>query len=145
MSSKTAFATLKRLWMIHQYSLPSYLRYAPPWWQDDVSAASQLLADIAAEHQRLADRIGNLIIRERGILATGQFPHRFSRLHDLSSSYLWPELVRDRETTVQAIEQIISELPRGSRAAALAQECLGVAKAQLDSLRETSPDRSQPS
>jgi hypothetical protein len=94
---------------------------------------------VAAEQQQLADRIGQLIVDHDGALSMGQYPSRFTTLHDLSSRYLWQELIECQRHLVATIESLIPQLPGRGAAEALAQECLGVARAHLDSLLEDAP------
>ena len=91
----------------------------------------------------MADRIGKMIIEYGGNLTLGKYPTRFTALHDLSSRFMLAELIRYQQRTIEAIEQLTPQLPRASIAQSLAQECLGVAKAHLDSLRENATDQPQ--
>jgi hypothetical protein len=136
MPSDKVDQSLSRLWIIHEFSLVSYLAYAPPWWTEDDGAAAQLLRDVHQDQQRLADRIGKMIVHYGGRLPSGKFPNRFTTLHDLASHFIWSELVTYQERTVEAIEQLLPQLPAGTVAEAIGQECLGAAKAHLDAMRE---------
>ncbi len=136
MSRETTISILNRLWVIHNYSLATYLSYAPPWWHEGDGPVMQLLRDVASDQQQLADRLGKLIVHYGGQVVQGKYPNRFTTLHDLSSQYLLQELVQYQQRTVTAIESLIPQLPPGSASQALAQECLGAAKAHLDSMHE---------
>ena len=46
MSAESTTEVLNRLWIIHHYSLPNYLAFAPPWWKDDDAKA----AAVAVRH-----------------------------------------------------------------------------------------------
>ncbi len=141
MNTNATCAVLNRLWVIHHYSLPSHLAFAPPWWRDEDAKGAQLLCDIVRDQQRLADGFGKLIVECGGRLAAGKFPARFDTFHDLSSQFMWAELIQYQERTIEAIEKSIDELPRASLAQSFTQESLGVAKAHLDSLNELGSDR----
>ncbi len=141
MYSDATREALNRLWIIHNFSLPSYLNYAPPRWDEEDGVAARLLDNIVRDQQQLADRIGKMVIKYGGELAMGRYPYRFTSLHDLSSPYLWAELLRYQRQTVDAIENLMTQLPTASIAQALAEECLGVAKAHLDSMRESTRDQ----
>ena len=136
MSSDVTCEALNRLWVIHNYSLASYLAYAPPFWTDDDGAAMQLLQDVVSDQKRLADRIGKMIVDHGRELSLGKYPDRFTTMHDLSSGFMWDELLWYQQRTIDAIEKLVVQLPQASVAQALAQECLGAAKAHLDSMRE---------
>ena len=138
MHSNATREALTHLWIIHNYSLASYLAYAPPCWKDEDGAAAQVLHDVVADQRRMGDRIGTMVIGCDGDLKLGHFPSRFNTLHDLSAQFMWDELQRYQQRTIDAIEKLIPQFPRASIAEALAQECLGVAKAHLDSMREVS-------
>lgn len=141
MHSNCTCEALTRLWMIHNYSLASYLDYAPPCWKDEDGAAAQVLRDVVADQKRMGDRIGTMVVGCDGDLKLGHFPSRFNTLHDLSAQFMWDELQRYQLRTIDAIEKLIPQFPRASIAEALAQECLGVAKAHLDSIREVSESK----
>ncbi len=141
MHTSTTSEVLNRLWIIHQYSLPHYLAFAPPWWQDGDAPEAQLLGDIVRDQQRLADRLGKLVVDGGGSPIAGRFPGRFTAFHDLSSKFMWTELTRYQVRTIEAIQQCIDQLPRASLPETLAQESLGVAKAHLDSIHELNDER----
>lgn len=143
MHSDTTCEALNRLWIIHNCSLASYLSFAPPCWSEEDGAAAQLLHDIVRDQQQIADRVGKMIIEYGGSMILGKYPTRFTAMHDLSFQYMWTELMRYQQRTIDAIEKLTPQLPRASIAQALAQECLGVAKAHLDSLRDLAPSQPQ--
>lgn len=136
MSPDSTNAALNRLWVMHRFSLASYLASAPPCWDETDTAAASLLKDIADEQIDLADRLGKLIAQTRGELSISRYPDRFSGMHDLSVDYTWHELISYQQRTVEAITRLLPQLTAGTKAEAVAQECLGVAKAHLDSLQE---------
>ncbi len=136
MKSDTTREALNRLWVIHNYSLANYLADAPPAWTDEDVAAAALLHDISEDQRHMADRIGKMIIAQGGKLPLGMFPDRFLTWNDLAPRFMLGELVDYQQRTIAAIDKLISQLPQASIAKSLAQECLGVAKAHLDSLRE---------
>ena len=95
---------------------------------------AEVLADVASDQLRIADRIGELIVDHGGTVPSGQFPDRFSTLHDLAFDFLLAELIRYQDRTVAAIEKFVPLLSRSSMAQTLAQEALGMAKAHRDLL-----------
>ncbi len=125
---------LNRLLVIHSRSLPNFLVYAHPWWKDDHVKATEVLANIVGDQRNIAARAGRLIVENDGAVASGQFPDRFSTLHDLSLDFLLAELIRYQDRTIAAIEQLVRQLPRASMAQGLAQEALGMAKAHRTAL-----------
>lgn len=131
---------LNRLLVIHARSLPNFLAYARPWWPAEHAKATEVLADIAADQDDIAARAGPLIVAAAGAVACGQFPDRFSTLHDLSFHFMLAELVRYQDRTIAALEQFVPQLPQSSMAQELAQEALGKAKAHRDALRDLQSD-----
>jgi len=131
---------LNRLLVIHNRSLPIFLTYAPPWWKDDDGRVAEMLADVALDQLRIADRIGQLIVDHGGTVPSGQYPDRFSTLHDLAFDFLLAELIRYQDRTVATIEKFVPLLARSSMAQMLAQEALGTAKAHRDMLGELQRD-----
>ena len=103
MSSESMNAVLNQLWVIHQFSLASYLVSAPPCWEEADTTLATLLHDIAAQQADLADRLGELIVQTRGKLSLSRYPDRFSGMHDLSVDYIWTELPEYEQRTVAAI------------------------------------------
>jgi hypothetical protein len=140
MTVVTTNEILNRLLVIHNRSLPIFLTYAPPWWQDADGRVAEVLADVASDQLRMADRIGELIVDHGGTVPSGQYPDRFSALHDLAFDLLLVELIRYQDRTVAAIEKLVPLLSRSSRAQTLAQESLGMAKAHRDLLADLQHD-----
>jgi hypothetical protein len=125
---------LNRLLVIHSRSLPNFLVYAHPWWKDDHVKSTEVLADIVSDQRDIVARAGRLIVEYNGAVASGQFPDRFSTLHDLSFGFMLPELMRYQDRTIAAIEKLVGQLPRASMAQGLAQEALDMAKSHRDAL-----------
>ena len=138
MRSDATCEMLRRLWELHSYSLLSYLFYAPPVWKEEDGACLRLLKLIHEDQRKLADRIGEMVLEYGGKVLRGMYPLHFTAMHDLSSRFLWAEMIDCQEKTVDAIEQLVPQLPHGTIAQSLAQECLGAAKSHLDSMRELS-------
>jgi len=136
MSDEKTNEILNRLLVIHARSLPNFLAYAHPWWPAEYAEAAAVLADIVADQQDIATRAGALIVTADGVVAAGQFPDRFSSLHDLSYHFMLAQLVHYQDRTIAALEGFVRQLPPSSVAQELAQEALGKAKAHRDALRD---------
>jgi len=131
---------LARIWAIHQFSLASYLAYAQPFWADGDERGSQLLQDVVRDQHAMADRFGKLMIEHHCNSSHGAYPMRFMTLNDLSSKFLWAELLRLQEQTITMIDELLQAFPVASICHAVAEESLGNAKAHLDSMRELVSD-----
>ena len=74
--------------------------------------------------------------RGGGEILQGEFPLEFTSLHDLSIDYLLGILIQRQENDITAIQECIEPLGSAPLAQALAEESLGAAKGNLDSLQE---------
>jgi hypothetical protein len=137
MNSVSEHDILNRLVVLHNRSLPMYLRYAVPWWGDRNGRAADLLAHVAADQADMVDRLGRMLIQDGGEVDNGEFPLVFTGLHDLSFDYLLEQMIEYQRRTIQAIEKCVEALPTNRMSRPLAQEALGMAKAHLDSMCET--------
>ena len=136
MSFQATNDILNRLLIIHSRSLANYLIDAPPRWADDHGKAATLLADVVADQQDMADRIGGLILASGGTVNCGRFPDIFTSLHDLDAGFMLATLLGYQQRTVAAMERAVERLAGMPMAQALAQGALGMAKAHLDSMSE---------
>ena len=134
MSVETTNDMLNRLLVIHSHSLPDFLADAYPSWKDKHVKAAEVLADIVDDQRAVAARVGRLLVENDGVVASGQFPDRFSSFHDLAYDFMLAQLIRYQDRMIAAIEQMVQRLPRASMAQGLAQEALGMAKAHRDAL-----------
>jgi hypothetical protein len=136
MNAVNSVDTLNRLLVIHHRSLASYLSYASPTWHRGDDRARDVLQQIAADHQQVVDRLGEMIIENDGVVQFGGYPMRFTGYHDLGFEFLLDRLIESQKKDVAAIEECIGQLDPAPLAKALAQEALGAAKAHLESLEE---------
>ena len=136
MNSGSEHDILNRLIVLHNRSLPMYLRDAVPWWSDRNGQAADLLEHITTDQMELVDRLGKMVIDGGEDVDNGEFPMVFTGLHDLSFDYLLEQMIGYQRRTVVAIEKCVEQLPENRMSRPLAQEALGTAKAHLDSLCE---------
>ncbi len=127
---------LNRLRIVHSRSLVAYLRYAAPWIRKDSHGVVDTLETMADEVQRTADRLGEMILSGGGEILPGEFPLEFTGFHDLSLDYLLGVLIQRQENDIATIQNCIEPLTIAPLAQALAEESLGAAKGNLDSLQE---------
>ena len=129
-------ASLNRLSVAHNRSLPVYLQYAPPWINRDVEDVKLVLEQIVSDQEATVDRVSTMIQDAGEDVEPGEFPIEFTGLHDLSLDYLLSRMVKGQREIVSVCEQAVSELAADALAQAVAQEAVGAAKAHLDSLLE---------
>ncbi len=133
MTTADTVAKLNRLLAIHQGSLANYLKDAAPW--DKQGQVGDVLREMVASHERTADRLGSLILQLGGRTEKGHFPMRFTALNDLACSYLVKKLIDHQKRDIASIAELTGQID-DAYARELAEECLGAAKAHLDSLQE---------
>ncbi|MCA9153971.1 MAG: hypothetical protein KDA55_05095 [Planctomycetales bacterium] len=136
MSAPDLNAILNRLLILHGRSLPMYLSYAHPVLARGEDAAGDVLRQIVADQQGLADRIGEMILECNGELVHGEFPMVYTGYHDVSFDFLLPKLIQQQIRDISIISRCSEALSQHPRAKALADEALGAAKAHLESLEE---------
>jgi hypothetical protein len=132
---------LNELLVIHSCSLPSYLGSWKPWARQGDQQSLRVLRNMSAEHSRMADRIARVITRYGGYPDRGSFPMLFTDMHDLSTDYIVRNVREFQKRDLRRIEEIAESLAAYPDAHAVAQECLGAAKAHLDLLNELESPR----
>jgi hypothetical protein len=136
MSKLGTYQVLNRLLTILYRSLPMYLTYAHPWTHRGEEKALAALQHIADEQKQMAGRIAQYILDHHGPIEMGEYPIDFLDMHDLSLEFLITRLVQCQKNDLAAIEQWVVELKADRQATMLAEEALGAARAQLESLQE---------
>jgi hypothetical protein len=136
MNSVDTNALLNRLLVVHNRSLPMYLGYAVPWGGRGNEAAGEALSLVVADHKKMVDRLGEMILDNGGSVSSGEFPLRFTALHDLSFEYLLEKLIEHQKIAVDEIAECTDQLRLAPSAQAIAQEALGEAKGHLASFEE---------
>lgn len=127
---------LNELLALHSTSLAMYLSNAKPWTIGSEPRAAQTMSDVARDHKRMVDRIGNVILKYQGIVRYGEFPMQFTDLHDLSPEYLVSAVQKELASTDKRISEIVDSLADYPEALAVAQEAAGASKGHLDNLAE---------
>jgi hypothetical protein len=133
--SKTIDA-LNRLYVLHNRSLPLYLRDAGPWEREGDERAKETLAHIIEDHLASVDRLGAMILDRDGAVEHGRFPMEFTGWHDLSFDFILRRLIDVQRLAIGAIESCVRQLDHDPEAKAVAEEILGQAKGHLESLQE---------
>lgn len=141
MKSTQTIRALNRLVAIHNRSLAMYLASARPFTREGDEEAMAVLRHMATDQRKTVERLGALILELGGRVAKGEFPMEFTSLHDLDLDYLLRRVVASHKVDIEAIKECVDELRLAPLARALAEESLGAAKGQLDSLEELIADR----
>lgn len=136
MTSINSLAALNRIYVVLSRSLPMYLVDAVPWTHRGSERTEETLSAICEDREQMIERIGALILDEDGTVAAGEFPMSFTGLHDLSIDYLLSMVVTEQKKIIAEIESCADELRLSPTLQAVAQEALGLAKGQLESLEE---------
>jgi hypothetical protein len=127
---------LNRLMAIQSRSLPQYLRYSRPHVPPGRGEVLETLEAVAADQDVMTDRISRMVIDADALPQTGEFPMEFTDLHDLHIDYLVNAAVRYQEEDLAEIQKHVDRLQAAPAAKSLAEECLGLAKGHLDTLRD---------
>jgi hypothetical protein len=127
---------LNRLYVLHNRSLPIYLRDAAPWEREGDEHAKQTLAHIIEDHQTTVDRLGAMILDRDGVVEHGRFPMEFTGWHDLAFDFILRRLIDVQRLAIRTIESCVRTLDQDPEAKAVAEEILGQAKGHLESLVE---------
>ena len=116
-----------------------YLSYAAPWTRSGDKHAVEALGRIVGEQQQLAKRVADAVL-ELGPTSIGDYPVEFYDVHDLALDYLLRKLVELQKRDVAKAERIVDALQSHRPAAVLAEETLGMLRAQLETLEELSDE-----
>jgi len=136
MPSPSTIEVLNRLYVLHHRSLAVYLHYAAPDRLASNPKAQAVLAQMAADQTRTADKLATMILDANGQVDPGEFPMSFTGLHDLSVDYLVKLLIDRQKRHIAACEKLADMLTMAPYAQAAAREAVGEAKGHLDNLQE---------
>lgn len=109
-----------------------YLRDAKPWAREEDERATQTLAQIIADHQRMVQLLTEALLAEGAEIDPGAFPMEYTDLHDLSYDYLLRTLIAKQRQLLREVEECAAQLGGDP----LALEAVGLAKGHLESLKE---------
>ena len=136
MPTPSTIDILNRLYVLHHRSLAVYLHYAAPDRLASNPKAQAVLAQMAADQTRTADKLATMILDASGQVDPGEFPMSFTGLHDLSVEYLVKLLIDRQKKHIAACERLADMLTMAPYAQAAAREAVGEAKGHLDNLQE---------
>lgn len=136
MNSGQICNALNRIIAIHEGTLPLYLSDAAPWFGADTTARETLSA-IASNQRTTIDRLGQIVLEHGAEVRHGSYPTEFTGYHDLSLDFLREEMIRRQMAEIAQLEAIADAMPESAEKSA-AEEALGAARGNLESLREIS-------
>ena len=130
---------LNRLLAITQYSLASYLVYAPSWTHSGDEPLAEAARRIAAAQQAETVRIGRLLVRRYGHAESGRFPSRFTEYNDVALDYLAQRLIEHERLMIDGIGRCAEQLAGDPEAKRLAEQALAGEKRHLGLLTRLAP------
>ncbi len=139
--SSQAYEPLARLFALENYSLCVYLQGAAPWIDGNERRPLEAVARIAADQRRMARRIAQRVEQLAGNPPHGNFSERYTWLNDLGFDYVLRQLLDEQRRHIGRIENCVAELASDRESRSLAEEALGAARANLESLEELERDR----
>jgi hypothetical protein len=134
MSSPSTIDALNQLYVLHHRSLPQYLHYAQPHGIRRNPPAQAVLAMVAADQSRSAERLATMVLDAGGLVDPGEFPMSFTGLHDLSVNYLVKQTIDRQRRHIAVCQRLADSLMMAPYAQAAAREAVGEAKGHLDNL-----------
>ncbi len=140
MTRPESIDTLNRLLQILGRSLAVYLQQARPWGRLNSEKARQVLADLASDQHRLAERIAEAVTRRGGRIESGGFPAQFTAMHDLALDFLLAKTVQQHRRDVEAIEHCVGQLAEDPQFRSLAEEVRDNQRGHLQALESLLAD-----
>lgn len=133
-------AVLNRLLRMLCRSLPIYLQGTQPWTRRGAEKGLQVLAQIAADQQALAQRVAEAVHQQDGHTDTGQFPIQWTAIHDLDLEFLIRKAIEYQRRDVAETARCVDELAGTPPLESLAEEILATARRHLEMLEELITD-----
>lgn len=131
-----AVSHLNRLLAIHYRSLPMYLVDAG-MWRSSLPHDEELgkaIDRLTADYRQTCARLAEAILDRHGAIEPSSFPMEFTDTNFLSLDYMLGEIIELHKLDMEEMRRIVLALGNDPDAKYLAQECLGAAKAHLETL-----------
>jgi hypothetical protein len=136
MSQPNTIEVLTRLLTLLRRSFPMYLTYSEPWVGPGEKQTLEVLEHIVFDQTQLAQRVSDFIALSGMPPQTGDFPMDYTDTHDLQLDYLVRLAINYQRQDIEALRQCVDDLRLAPQASSLAEEALGMAQGQLESLEE---------
>jgi hypothetical protein len=127
---------LNRVLVVHNRSLPRYLRDAVPYFKYGQGHPVETLEAIARDQEQVVDRIGTYITENSQVFNLGEYPMVFTAYHDVSFEWVLPVLIDRQQRMINYLQHCAEQLNLAPMAKALVEETVGMAKGHLEMLEE---------
>lgn len=134
MPSPDTINVLNRVLSILERSFPQYMCYARPYVPQGRENIMQMIEQIVAGEDALAERASRYIFESGGLPDHGDFPIEFTDAHDLAIDFLLQEAIDCLKENVADLEQCVDALRLAPAAQSLAAEAAGMTKGHLELL-----------
>jgi hypothetical protein len=125
---------LNRILARESRTLLQYLSDAWPWASAGERDTLAELRRLIAEEREATQRVGDLLVRRRGVPAVGAYPEGFSETHYLAMDHLLPRLVAYQRWALKELEHDLTQLAGDDEAAAVARQLFDVKRRHLETL-----------
>ena len=129
-----ALAAFDRLLPALHRSLAQYLSYATPWTPPGCEALSDAVARVAVDHRWYCERLVEVIRALGGVPQFGEFPSRYSDMHDLAVNHSARQLLQELRGSLPLIEDCVTATAGVASARELAEEICGNTRGHLEAL-----------
>jgi hypothetical protein len=136
MSQPSTIHLLNRLLGIVSRSFLQYLKFSQPYVPLGRKEVMEVLETMVTDQNSMADRISQMVMDQKELARTGEFPMEFTGLHDLDIDFLIHRAMVYQQQDIELVGQLSHQLQLSPAAKSLAEETLGMAKGHLQSLQE---------
>jgi hypothetical protein len=136
MSQPSTIHLLNRLLGIVSRSFLQYLKFSQPYVPPGRKEVLEVLETMVTDQNSMADRISQMVMDQKELARTGEFPMEFTDLHDLDIDFLVDRAMVYQRQDIELVGQLLHQLQLSPAAKSLAEETLGMAKGHLQSLQE---------
>jgi hypothetical protein len=136
MSQPSTIHLLNRLLGIVSRSFLQYLKFSQPYVPLGRKEVMEVLETMVTDQNSMADRISQMVMDQKELARTGEFPMEFTDLHDLDIDFLIDRAMVYQRQDIELVGQLLHQLQLSPAAKSLAEETLGMAKGHLQSLQE---------
>ncbi|QDU57478.1 hypothetical protein [Aeoliella mucimassa] len=132
----TPKAVLTELLVLLRRSFVQYLRYAHAYGMPTTSEITDVITDILADQDLLADRVAERLEASGCPIPNIEFPLSFTDTNDLSIEFLLQRAIRHTQQDLAKLDAIAEQLTRQASLRSLVDEIRGMTQAHLESLED---------